>query len=160
VTIAAADGDEVKEDSKVYQSLLSAMQKFKDPSVPLTVKSYQKNKAFFKLKGSIQVDSPTYLPDKVLAAVREALRSHFSFAARDFGQGVALSEVIALMQGIRGVVEVAIAHFDKQEQPIKRNNLLRANLAQVQVDGSVTPAELLLLEPTSLTEVKVVEVTS
>jgi hypothetical protein len=155
VTIAAADGDEVKEDSKVYQSLLSAMQKFKDPSVPLTVKSYEKNKAFFKLKGSIQVDSPTYLPDKVLATVRESLRSHFSFAARDFGQGVALSEVIAIMQGIPGVVEVVITGLYQQDQNLQRNDLLRANLAQVQDNGSVTPAELLLLDPASLTDVEV-----
>lgn len=155
VTIAAADGDEVKEDSKVYQSLLSAMQKFKDPTVPLTVKSYEKNKAFFKLKGSIQVDSPTYLPDKVLATVREALRSHFSFAARDFGQGVALSEVIAIMQGIPGVVEVVITGLYQQGQTPQRNDLLRANLAQVQDNGNVTPAELLLLDPASLTDVEV-----
>lgn len=155
VTIAAADGDEVKEDSKVYQSLLSAMQKFKDPCVSLTVKSYQKNTAFFYLKGSIRVNSPTYLPDKVLASVREALRSHFSFEARDFGQGVALSEVIAVMQGIPGVVEVAITYLYHKDSTPQRNNLLRANLAQVQDNGSVTPAELLLLEPTSLTDVEV-----
>jgi hypothetical protein len=44
----------------------------------------------------------------VLARTVESLRDRFSFAARAFGQAVALAEVVATVQGVPGVVAVDV----------------------------------------------------
>jgi len=45
---------------------------------------------------------------KVIDAVRQALRSHFSFENRQFAQPVFLSEVIEVMQNVTGVIAVRV----------------------------------------------------
>ncbi|MEP7339642.1 MAG: putative baseplate assembly protein [Acidobacteriota bacterium] len=148
VTVAGPNGAEVKPDSDLYKNLLAAMQQSGDPHVPLRVQTYRP--AFFRLAANVKVH-PDYLPDKVLAAVEQALRAQFSFAARQFGQPVALSEVVAVMQSVAGVVAVDVDklyRFDDAFAGLKA--LLPAAAPQAGDKGTVAAAELLTLDPSPL----------
>jgi hypothetical protein len=118
VTVAGPDGAEVKSDSKLHENLLVAMQKAGDPFVPLKVKSYRQ--ALFRIGGSVKVD-PDHQPERVLGAVEEALRSHFSFETRTFGQPVLLSEVIAVIHAVVGVVAVDLDKLNRTDAPAQTN---------------------------------------
>ena len=99
------DGAPVAETGETYKNLVAAMHDAGDPYVPLRVKSYAAAK--FKLAAAVTRD-PDYLADKVEADVRAALLSYFAFDARAFGQPVALSEVMAAIQAVPGVVAVDV----------------------------------------------------
>jgi predicted phage baseplate assembly protein len=105
VTIAGVDGAPVADTSETYKNLVAAMHDAGDPYVPLRVKSYAAAK--FKLAAAVTRD-PDYLADKVKADVEKALVSYFAFDARAFGQPVALSEVMAAIQSVPGVVAVDV----------------------------------------------------
>ena len=90
---------------------------------------------------------PDYLAGKVDAAVRQALLERFAFDAREFGQPVALSEIMAAIQAVPGVVAVDV-------DALHRNDLaggdglrdrLPANVPQPGTGGAPSPAELLTL---------------
>jgi hypothetical protein len=92
------------------------------------------------------VDSD-YIVEDVLTAASKALQDTFSFEARDFGQSVSPSEVVAVMQGIEGITAVDLeelggqdpftvehfrlsadtAHWDDQNTTIKVAQLLTIN---------------------------------
>jgi len=147
VTVAGPDGAEVTPDGDLYKNLLAAMQQAGDPFVPVRVQSYRP--AFFRLAAGVKV-YPDYLPDKVLKAVEQALRAHFSFAARQFGQPVALSEVVAVMQSVAGVIAVdldKLYRFDDTTGGLKM--LLPAAAPQAGDTGTIA-AELLTLDPSPL----------
>src|SRR5206468_4604786 len=91
VTVAGPDGADIPDGSKTMTNLIVAMQSAGDPHVPLRVQTYRP--AFFRLSALIVIN-PDYQQDKVIAAVTDALRVAFSFDARGFGQGVALSQVV------------------------------------------------------------------
>ena len=148
VTVAGPDGAEVKPDSDLYKNLLAAMQQAGDPHVPLRVQTY--HPAFFRLAAAVKVH-PDYLPNKVLAEVEQALRAQFSFAARQFGQPVALSEVVAVMQSVTGVIAVDVDklhRFDDTSDGLK--TLLPAAAPQPGDKGTIAAAELLTLDPSPL----------
>jgi len=148
VTVAGPDGVEIKADSDLYKNLLAAMQQAGDPYVPLRVQTYLP--AYFRLAGGVKVH-PDHLPEKVLDAVEQALRAQFSFAARQFGQPVALSEVIAVMQSPPGVVAVDVDklyRFDDTSAGLKA--LLPAAAPQAGDKGTIAAAELLTLDPSPL----------
>ncbi|HJZ78779.1 MAG TPA: putative baseplate assembly protein, partial [Pyrinomonadaceae bacterium] len=148
VTVAGPDGDEVKADSDLYKNLLDAMRLAGDPHVSLHVQSYAK--ALFRLAARVK-PHPDHLPEKVLAAVEKTLRERFAFDERQFGQPVALSEVVAVMQSAPGVVAVDVDklyRFDDTEAGL--NALLPAASPQADDKGTLAPAELLTLDPSSL----------
>ena len=105
ITVAGTDGAEVPEDGPVHKSLLEAIGKAADPNVPVTARSYAP--VAFRLAATIERDE-ALLPEQVLAGAEAALRDHFSFTARAFGQPVPLSEVLAVLHGARGVVSVDV----------------------------------------------------
>jgi predicted phage baseplate assembly protein len=148
VTVAGPDGAEVTPDGDLYKNLLAAMQQVGDPFVPLRVQSYCP--AFFRLAAGVKVH-PDYLPDKVLTAVEQALRAQFSFTARQFGQPVALSEVVAVIQSVAGVIAVDVDklyRFDDATAGLKM--LLPAAAPQAGDIGTIAAAELLTLDPSPL----------
>jgi phage-related baseplate assembly protein len=95
----------VLEDGPVHSSLLAAIAKSGDPNVPVTVRSYVS--VPFRLAATIERDE-ALLAEQVLADVEARLAAHFSFTARSFGQPVPLSEVLAVLHGVRGVVSVDV----------------------------------------------------
>ena len=146
VTVAGPNGAEVEPDSSLFKNLLSQMHKAGDRYVPLQVKSYRP--AFFRIKARVKIDSD-YLSDKVLAAAWLSLQTHFSFDARAFGQGVALSEAIAMIQAVPGVVAVDVDKFYRFGETEDWQPRLAAAAPQAGADGTVAAAELLLLDPNS-----------
>ena len=112
VTVAGPEGKEPS--SPLLEDLLTTIRKAGDPYHPLFVKPYQA--AMFNVRARVKVDAD-FLPEKVLAAVEESLRARFSFEARSFGQPVALSEVIAVVQEVAGVVAVDVNDFYRECAP-------------------------------------------
>jgi predicted phage baseplate assembly protein len=150
VTVAGCEGKAIEEGSLTYKNLLAAMRQAGDPAVPLRVKSYRP--AFFRLAAKLSID-PVYQSEQVQAAVREALQAAFAFDAREFGQAVAKSEVIAAIQRVKGVLAVdldELYRIDATEEELAANNKLFDTLAaQVPRAGTgvTVAAELLLLDP-------------
>jgi len=88
----------------------------------------------------------------VVAASLTTLRSRFSFDARAFGQPVMLSEVMAVMQGVPGVVAVDVDQLSRIDNRFRRRELvppaaIAAAVAEIRQDGSLVAAELLTLDP-------------
>jgi hypothetical protein len=101
ITVAGPKGVEIKENRDgTYKKLLEALQKAGDPRVKVRIKSYRR--ALFRIAARIKVD-PDHQPEKVLGEVEQSLRTQFSFDARELGQPVILSEVIAVLQAVPGV---------------------------------------------------------
>lgn len=147
VTVAGAKGAAVLSDSPLFSSLLTAIEDAGDPTVPLLLKSYQPR--FFRLLAQAKID-PDFLPVEVLAQIEQKLRDSFSFESRDFGQAVHLSEVVALMQGVTGVVSVNVtAFYRSDENPTKHLHLV----ATVPASGGqhFSAAEILMLDPMPVT---------
>jgi predicted phage baseplate assembly protein len=142
VTVAGPNGADVSADSN--ENLLGAMQKAGDPHVALVVASYRK--ALFRIVASVKIDA-NYLPEKVLVAVEQTLRVAFSFEARGFGQPVAMSEIIAAIHAVPGVVAVDVNALHRSLKPAALNDRLIAELPQTGAKGSAQSAELLTLDP-------------
>jgi hypothetical protein len=144
VTVAGAGGAAVDEAGETYGNLLAAMRGAGDPYVPMRVKSYAA--APFRLAAAITRD-PNYPADRVEMAVREALLSTFAFDARAFGQPVALSEVMAAIQAVPGVVAVDVNLLRRVDQGggDAVQPRLTAGAPQTGVGGALSPAELLTL---------------
>jgi predicted phage baseplate assembly protein len=153
VTVAGPGGDPIPPGSDTYKNLLSALRSSGDPYVPVRVQTYRE--ATFRIAGTVHVDTPRYLPEKVRAAVEKALRDQFSFDARSFGQPVTLGEVIAAIQAVPGVVFVDIDSLYRSGPPAL-NQRLQAALPEAGPGGEPLAAELLTLDPGPLTDLEVV----
>jgi predicted phage baseplate assembly protein len=129
------------------QELIDAIHQSGDPFVPVQVASYEE--ALFRLSGQILVD-PDYETEKVLSAVADTLRAAFSFEARSFGQSVVLSEVIALMQAVSGVVAVNLKTLHRTGAAATLEMRLEAELPNGGDPASLGAAELLTLDPAPL----------
>jgi predicted phage baseplate assembly protein len=103
LTVAGPQGAPVADD--VLGKLEAAIRKAGDPYVPLRLKSYRP--AAFRIRFKVKVD-PAYDKPAVLVRAVAHLRDRFSFAARAFGQPVALAEVVATLQATPGVVAIDV----------------------------------------------------
>jgi hypothetical protein len=142
VTLAAPLGASVS--NSLIADLITAIHAAGDPFVPVRAVSYQKR--LFKVAGKIKVD-PDYEAEKVLAAANDTLRDTFSFEERQFGQPVNLSEVIALVQAVEGVVAVDIDNLYRTGETVQLNSRLEAELPHGGDPASLGAAELLTLDP-------------
>jgi hypothetical protein len=115
--------------------------------VSFDVASYRP--ALFRIGLKVKIN-PDYLPDQVLPAVETALRDHFDFDHRAFGQPVAMSEVIAVAQAVAGVVAIDLDRLYRSSAPADAPGLvprLLAALPEMGPNGQMTAAELLTLDP-------------
>lgn len=148
ITVAGSNGAEIATDSPTMTNLITAITNAGDPFVSFSVKSHRS--ATFRLQAAVKVDEPTYVRKDVIAAIEAALRSTFSFDARTFAQMVALSEVIAVMQDVEGVVGVNVSRLHRSDAPAGLNARLGAARPSVGTDGRLLAAELLTLDPAPL----------
>lgn len=142
VFISVAGDKGVQPPDSILAKLLNALKQNGDPLVHCEIKAY--NEATFHLSMRIK-RAPDYDSKKVLAGVEAALRSAFSFAARDFGQIVSRSEIIAVAQEVEGVLGVDLDRFYRGTA-IKLEKRLTPAAATVDALGNVNAAELLLLD--------------
>ncbi len=143
ITVAGPDGVLILGDSPVYEKLLSALAGAGDPLARFCIQSYRP--VTFRFGGKVKID-PDYIADKVLKKVESALRTAFSFEMREFGQLVALSEVIAVIQDIAGVLAVDVDYlYQGNSQALKPRIIARAPV--IKNNGKLRAAELLTLHP-------------
>lgn len=154
LSVLGSEGQLLLEAGDTLKTLLAALRNVGNPLMPVLVKSTPP--IHFKLGAKVTA-SADRAPDQVLGAVRDALRQQFAFGAREFGQGVALSEVIALMQNVPGVDSVAIGEFARPDQPSSPHTaayLPSAKPANGTAASVAQAAELLILDESSLANVE------
>ncbi len=167
ITVAGPNGAAVEVGSELHTSLLHALKQAGDPLVQFTVQSYRS--ALFRLAARVKVHAD-FITENVLTEVEGVLRSHFSFDVRQFGQPVMLSEVIAVIQAVPGVIAVDVDRLYRrkpkalQPQPLfftalRRGDIfgrvasdrpqprLIAELPRMGSSGGMRAAELLTLHP-------------
>src|SRR3569623_2376417 len=123
--------------------LLSALKQNGDPLVHCELAVYRA--ASFRIALRIK-RKPDNDGKRVLAAVETALRAAFSFDARNFGQIVARSEVIAVAQEADGVAGVDLDRFYRGTAVTLADRLTPA-AATVDGQGNGVAAEVLMLDP-------------
>ncbi len=148
ITVAGPNGAAVADD--VLDLLTGAIRNAGDPFVPLRIASYRP--ATFRSACKVKYD-PHYDTALVAAAIVTALRSRFGFASRTFGQTVALSEVMATVQSVAGVVAVDVDALARSDHLGGSGllNPLPAALPQAASLTSTLAAELLTLSDEPIT---------
>lgn len=133
ITIAGADDISIDVNSGLYRNLRRALSKFGDPyrSVQIGIR---------ELLGLVIAANVRILPDysweKVVVNLRARLLEAFSFERRELGQSVYLSEVISVMQSVRGVAYVDVDKLDSiSETEIGDEDLLEAKLEGLKTAG-------------------------
>jgi hypothetical protein len=145
VTVAGPDGALVPAGSALHHNLVAGLRAAGDPNVALRVQSYRA--ATFALGVRLTID-PDHVIDRVRTEVETALRAAFSFAARSFAQVVVLSEVIAVIQSVPGVLAVDVDRLHRSDAPVGLvARLPAARPTAGQTPGPVLAAELLTLAP-------------
>lgn len=148
LTVAGADGAALDPLSPLYLNLLAAIDAARPPHQPLRVSPCRDLR--FGLTAGLCI-APDHEPASVLAAAVTALKTAFCFAARDFGQSLDGSEVLAVLQRIHGVLGVDLDQMVQTEAgasllavtgPAGR---LPAHTARWQA-GQLQPADLMLLD--------------
>jgi hypothetical protein len=161
VTVAGPDGTEVRPNGPtqdLYQNLCDALGRFGDPFVPVSLVSYRP--VLFRITGKVK-RNPDFMWERVLAGLKEALKAGFSFEARDVGQPVAVSELVAKMHTVPGVVGVDIDDFDRipPSDELTTQFLLRAAPPEPDpaAPGVILGAELLTVDLSELNLVEMIE---
>jgi hypothetical protein len=151
ITIVGPDNEVISPESPVWKGLQASLAASGDPHVIVRLLPHRRSTFQVGLKIKLH---PDYERDLVFAAVEAALRTRFGFDARDLGQPVQESEVIAVAQGVPGVVAVDLdllyggTEPPAQTQPPRHVRLL-AGSASVK-NGIAVAAELLTLDPLPL----------
>lgn len=151
VTIAGAQGAEVRQSDALYSNLITAIRQAGDPYVPIRVQTYQQR--FFSLGAVVKV-ATDHVPDIVRQAIEIKLRAAFSFESRAFGQSVFLSEVLACMQEVPGVAAVRLQSLYRS-YPVGPDasgvhNVIIAGMPHSGAGVGTSAAELLTLDPRPL----------
>ena len=148
ITIAAANGDPVPETSALYNNLLQAIDAVRDTTVHMQIDSHVP--VYFNVKARVSIDS-RFIRETVEARIRNALRSAFSFEARDFGQVVTEAEVIAEIHEVEGVIAVNLTALYTGSYDPARDDVITplpaATASWDNINSRAEPAELLLINP-------------
>jgi hypothetical protein len=142
LTVAGAGGAVLRDDDPVVTGLAAAIRLSGDPYVPLQIASYRP--VSFTFAAGVVVDRASYAPAQVLAQVWQDLAGVFAFGQRRLGQGVAASEITAIIQQVTGVTAVQLQALSRSgtAPPAPGAGMLCASGPQPP-DG----AELLQLDP-------------
>ncbi len=136
VTIAGADDITIDKSSDLYRNLRQTLLDFGDPYQALQLEIRELMLIIIEARLRIL---PDYLWEPVVTQVRTALLDFFSFERRELGQDVLLSEVLSVMQGVRGVAYVDVDAFggipEKKLDDIRR--LLTPNEIAEEVNNFV-----------------------
>lgn len=149
LTIAGVDGAVVPPSGATFASLGATLRNHGDALVPLHLHNHLGVR--FRVRLSVKVLA-SHETDPVLQALEAALRAHFSFARRQFGQTVSVDEVAAVAQAVAGVQAVHVTRLHRVGQAPGVVPRLFAALPVASLTGQPLPAELLTLadEPVEL----------
>jgi predicted phage baseplate assembly protein len=148
LTVAGANGTVFQPDDPTVTNLIKALVSAGNPYIPLTVASY--TPVLFEVGANVRVNTDNYDPTQVLGQVWQSLAASLSFNQRQPGQGVAQSEILALMQSTPGVIAVELTAFNRQGQPPAAGAalpaVLRAAAPLSGQQGTPQAAEMLILD--------------
>ncbi len=113
VTIAGAGDVPVDKTSDLYVNLLQAMQRYGDPSLSVGLNVRELIALTLSAKIGLQAD---FTWDAVEPVLRTTLLDRFGFERRDLAQSVYLSQILACMQGVRGVAWVDMDAFGSLDE--------------------------------------------
>jgi ligand-binding sensor domain-containing protein len=149
LTIAANGGEEVSSDSELYKNLVNAIEKARDPyQLAPVVSSYEQ--IWFKLTATVIIDE-RYVPEKVKAQIKTDLQTAFAFEKRQFGQNVTSSEVIAVIQQVKGVIAVDLETLHRLDAPQTLEHNIPATFADWDsVNQKFIPTQLLALHSSEI----------
>jgi predicted phage baseplate assembly protein len=150
VTVAGVGGAKVGLlTTETGGRLLDSLRTYGDPLMPIRVENHRP--ITFRTRLAVKVDE-AHVRDLVLAAVEVALREHFSFDKRDFGQGVTVDEVAAAAHRVDGVLAAHVVHLYREAPGVvpALEPRLSASLPVVSLNAAPTPAELLTLSAAPL----------
>ncbi len=142
LTVAGEGGAAVDRGSALYTNLVQAIQRVRLPGPPLAVSSYERLP--FRIAAQLVID-PRFRADEVIGRARAALLDAFAFERRSLGEPVQASDVIAILQGVRGVVALDLDALHLRGEPAAVISPLPAQTAR-SVGGQVLPSQLLALD--------------
>jgi predicted phage baseplate assembly protein len=141
LTVGLADGSAPTDTSRTLADLRGALDGSRHALRPVLVQGYHARPFRVAAKVAVEADHETAA---VLTRVRDALLAEFAFANRSFAQEVTESEVVAVMQGVRGVGFVDLDTLAFVGGAAAVGGRLPARPARLE-GGAVEPAELLTL---------------
>jgi hypothetical protein len=103
--VAADGGTALSPGNPTLAKLISALQSYSNPLIPVTAVSFMET--LFGFSADVKYD-PSYDQPAVQAAIWQTLVTEFSFAKRTFGQGVSADEIATVIQGVAGVIAVNV----------------------------------------------------
>ena len=170
VTIAGMDDAPIDPGSDLFVNLGRALRELGDPFQPVEVEV--RDLLILIIEAKIRIH-PDYRWETVVSTVRTKLLATFGFEKRDLGQDVTSSEVLSVMQSVRGVAYVDLEAFgaipstttdldaEDHRRPATPDELaaavagvrggavpprVRVEMAR-RVGGDVVPAQLAVLVP-------------
>jgi len=105
LTVAGAGGAALPPGNPTLDNLIKSLHDYGNPLIPIHAQSFLET--LFSISADLRYD-PAYDRTAVEAQVRQALATNYSFANRNFGQGVSVDEVEAFIQAVPGVVAVNV----------------------------------------------------
>jgi predicted phage baseplate assembly protein len=138
--------------STLGKNLADSVETFREPSMQVRIDTYQP--LYFDVAARVAIDD-RHEWAAVEAALRSALVTAFSFAARSFAQPVSVAEVVQVVHSVRGVAFVDIdvlRRFDKTAPDVPPDGVLRAGGVEwsEEQDEPASLAQLLLINPLSI----------
>ncbi len=146
LTVAGANATKLAPSSAVYQNLLSALQRYGDPSLEIKITSFRK--VHLHLKGEVVIQSDRDLK-RVGQDIKSRLLQAYSFENRRLGDSVTTSEIVSVVHQVAGVITIdvdALTRTDNRQGAIAGR--LRAGTEPDRV-------ELLMLDESGLEELVV-----
>lgn len=116
VTIAGTDDIPIDTTSDLFLNLRKALSDFGDPFQPIMIEVRELMLIVISAKVKLL---PDYQWEPVVTELRNRLLDAFGFNRRELGQNVLLSEVISVMQAVRGVAYVDVDTFGDIPEKIK-----------------------------------------
>ena len=171
LTIAGSEDVRIDVNSELYHNLRRALSKHGDAFQPVQV--VERELLALVISANIRLLNG-YLWEEAVQKIRAVLLETFSFERRELGQSVFLSEVVSVIQNVKGVAYSDIdvldgisetelgsesdlkKKFEELQQAGKRNNFVKAELARKNKDfqpekdlpqKSIFPAQLAYLTP-------------
>jgi hypothetical protein len=146
ITIASANGGMVPESSDLFKHLLISINEARHNNYRVQTGSYRPR--CFTLNAAVLTDE-NYIEEDVIAKVSLDLAQVFSFEKRDFGQIVTPSEVISVIQRVRGVIAVDLNLLDGKDPNSAPHFCITPEPAHWD-NGKLLSAELLTIKPNGI----------
>jgi hypothetical protein len=136
VTIAGANDIPIDPVDDLYKNLVRALRELGDPHLPIEVELREMLSLI--ISANVRV-LPDYAWEFVEPKIRAALLDVFSFERRDLAQDVTISEVISVIQRVRGVAYVDLDLLAAVSESAVEAELIRTtiNAGKKTTDGDL-----------------------